>query len=83
MAGHAIIAGGSIGGLFAAAALLRAGWEVDVYERSPVPLAGRGAGIVTHPELIMALEAVGADTSALGVEAVSYTHLTLPTILLV
>jgi 2-polyprenyl-6-methoxyphenol hydroxylase-like FAD-dependent oxidoreductase len=68
MTGRAIIAGGSIGGLFAAAALLRKGWEVCVYERSPVPLAGRGAGIVTHPELVAALEAVGADTGSLGVE---------------
>jgi 2-polyprenyl-6-methoxyphenol hydroxylase-like FAD-dependent oxidoreductase len=68
MTGRAIIAGGSIGGLFAAAALLRAGWDVRVYERSPVPLAGRGAGIVTHPELAAALEAVGADTSSLGVD---------------
>ncbi|MGF1477842.1 MAG: FAD-dependent oxidoreductase, partial [Geminicoccaceae bacterium] len=64
----AIIAGGSIGGLFAASALLRAGWEVAVHDRSPVPLAGRGAGIVTHPELIAALETVGAETRARGVE---------------
>lgn len=68
MQGKAIMAGGSIGGLFAAAALLRAGWQVEVHERAPSPLAGRGAGIVTHPELVAALAAVGADTSALGVD---------------
>jgi 2-polyprenyl-6-methoxyphenol hydroxylase-like FAD-dependent oxidoreductase len=68
MTGRAIVAGGSIGGLFAAAALRRQGWEVTVYERSPVPLSGRGAGIVTHPELLAALQAVGADTSSLGVD---------------
>lgn len=68
MTGTAIISGGSIGGLCAAAALLKQGWQVRVFERSPVPLAGRGAGIVTHPELIAALQAVGADTGALGVE---------------
>ncbi|MEQ9041998.1 MAG: FAD-dependent monooxygenase [Silicimonas sp.] len=68
MTGRAIIAGGSIGGLFAGAALLRAGWDVRVYERSPVPLAGRGAGIVTHPELLAALQVVGADTGSLGVD---------------
>lgn len=68
MTGRAIIAGGSIGGLFAAAALLRKGWEVRVYERSPVPLSGRGAGIVTHPELVAALEFVGADIASLGVD---------------
>lgn len=67
MAGHALICGGSIGGLFAATALLRAGWSVEVFERSDVELAGRGAGIVTHPELIDALHAVGADTTDLGV----------------
>lgn len=68
VSGRAIVVGGSIAGLFAAAALRRAGWEVEVHERSPVTLAGRGAGIVTHAELIAALEAVGADTTALGVE---------------
>lgn len=67
MAGKALISGGSIGGLFAAAALMRAGWDVDVYERSPVELAGRGAGIVTHTELEGALQAVGASTEDLGV----------------
>ena len=61
-------AGGSIGGLFTAAALRRAGWTVEVLERTGVPLAGRGAGIVTHPELVAALKAVGADTCALGVD---------------
>ena len=66
--GRAIVAGGSVGGLFAGAALLRAGWEVRVYERSPVPLAGRGAGIVTHRELVRALDLVGADTGSLGVD---------------
>lgn len=68
MARHAIISGGSIGGLFAAAALLRAGWTVDVYERSEMELAGRGAGIVTHDSLIAAFQAVGADLADLGVQ---------------
>lgn len=65
---RAIVAGGSIGGLFCAAALGRAGWTVDVYERTAVELAGRGAGIVTHQALIDALHAVGADTADLGVQ---------------
>ncbi len=63
----AIIAGGSIGGLFAAAALLRAGWEVLALERATVELAGRGAGIVTHEALVEMIEQVGADTEDLGV----------------
>lgn len=65
--GTAIVAGGSIGGLFAAAALLKAGWSVRVFERVEVELAGRGAGIVTHKPLIEAFEAVGATTRDLGV----------------
>lgn len=67
MTGTAIVAGGSIGGLFAAAALSAKGWQVRVHERSPVELAGRGAGIVTHDKLISALEQVGASTRDLGV----------------
>jgi len=68
MARKIAIAGGSIGGLFAAAALQSKGWDVTVHERVGVPLAGRGAGIVTHPQLIEALERVGADISDLGVK---------------
>lgn len=68
MAGTAAVIGGSIGGLFAAAALRRAGWRVQVFERVGVPLSGRGAGIVTHPHLLDALAQVGADTSDLGVQ---------------
>jgi 2-polyprenyl-6-methoxyphenol hydroxylase-like FAD-dependent oxidoreductase len=67
VSGKAAICGGSIGGLFAAAALLKEGWDVTVFERSSVPLHGRGAGIVTHPELVRALEEVDADTADLGV----------------
>jgi 2,6-dihydroxypyridine 3-monooxygenase len=42
------VSGGSIGGLTAALVLRDAGHEVDVYERSPSRLEGRGAGIVLH-----------------------------------
>ena len=48
-------------GLFCALNLRQRGWDVDVYERSPVPLTGRGAGIMTHPELRTALFDVGID----------------------
>lgn len=68
MTGHAIVCGGSIGGCFAAAALMRAGWTVTVLERSAAELSGRGAGIVTHDLLEAALEAVGAGTANLGVQ---------------
>jgi len=55
-------------GLFSAAFLRRIGWDVDVYERSPVELVGRGAGITTHPELLQALQRSGAGTHNLGIE---------------
>lgn len=63
---HALIVGGSLGGLFAASLLRRAGWDVTVFERAPVPLAGRGAGIVTHPPLVEALRRAGCAISDAG-----------------
>ncbi len=59
---EAIIVGGSISGLFAALYLRRRGWKVSVYERSPVALTGRGAGIMTHPEMRAALTEFGLET---------------------
>lgn len=56
---RAIVVGGSLGGLFAANLLLRAGWDVQVHERVADMLEGRGAGIVTHPELMAALNEAG------------------------
>lgn len=68
VARRALVVGGSLGGLFAANLLLRAGWDVEVFERVPARLAGRGAGIVTHPPLVCALARAGADPAAeLGV----------------
>ncbi len=55
-----LVVGGSLGGLMAANALLRAGHAVQVLERSPRSLQGRGAGIVTHDSLRTALRAAGA-----------------------
>lgn len=45
----AIVMGGSLGGLFAAVWLEKAGFRVTVFERSSSPLSGKGAGIVLHP----------------------------------
>ncbi|WP_181448441.1 FAD binding domain-containing protein [Paraburkholderia phytofirmans] len=68
----AIIVGGSLGGLFAANLLTRNGWDVDVFERVPEELAGRGAGIVTHPELFEALNAAGVQIDdSIGVKVQS------------
>jgi 2-polyprenyl-6-methoxyphenol hydroxylase-like FAD-dependent oxidoreductase len=67
----AIVAGGSMAGMFAANLLHRAGWQVDVYERVAGELEGRGAGIVAHPELLDALAMVGVtidDTLGVRVE---------------
>jgi 2-polyprenyl-6-methoxyphenol hydroxylase-like FAD-dependent oxidoreductase len=69
---RAIIVGGSLGGLFAANLLVRNGWDVDVFERVPDELAGRGAGIVTHPELFNALTAAGIEyDDSIGVKVKS------------
>ncbi len=67
-----LVVGGSLGGLMAAGMLLRAGHEVQVLERSPRSLQGRGAGIVTHDCLRDALCAAGAvvdDTLGVPVQS--------------
>ena len=68
---RAIVVGGSLGGLFAANMLLRKGWDVEVFERVPDELAGRGAGIVTHPELFEAMAAAGIPEI---LKAASFVH---------
>src|SRR5258707_6625001 len=67
---RAIIVGGSMAGIFSALLLSRAGWRVDVYERVEAELAGRGAGIVTHPELwrTVAKAGIRCEPKELGVE---------------
>lgn len=65
----AIVIGGSLGGLFAANLLVRAGWDVHVYERVAEELEGRGAGIVTHPELMDSLVHAGVTVDdSIGVK---------------
>src|SRR5262245_24376949 len=58
---RAAIIGGSMSGLLCALNLRQRGWQVDIFERSPVPLRGRGAGIMTHPEMRAALSKLGID----------------------
>ena len=49
---HAIVVGGSLGGLTAALTLRDAGCTVEVFERSTRPLMGQGAGIVLNPATV-------------------------------
>jgi len=66
---RALVIGGSLGGLFAANLLHRRGWNVEVYEQSTAPLAGRGAGIITHPDLFAALARIGITVDdSIGVD---------------
>jgi len=55
------IAGGSLGGLFAAVLLYDAGHDVTVYERSKNGLEGRGAGLVGQREILEILRAIGCE----------------------
>jgi 2,6-dihydroxypyridine 3-monooxygenase len=73
---RAIVVGGSIGGLTAALVLRDQGWDVDVLERTPVPLEGRGAGIVAHPTTIRYLvERGGRAVADIGIPAKSLRYL--------
>ncbi len=56
---RALVIGGSIGGLFAAHLLDRAGWDVTLYERSRSDLADRGAGLGVSKELFDTMARIG------------------------
>lgn len=63
-----LIVGGSLGGLFAANILLRAGHDVTLLEKATGSLDGRGAGIVTHDALADALREAGISVDeSLGI----------------
>ncbi|WP_181805181.1 FAD binding domain-containing protein [Streptomyces shenzhenensis] len=49
---RALVIGGSIGGLTTALLLRDLGFDVDVFERTPTPLDGRGGGIVLQPDTV-------------------------------
>ncbi len=57
---HALIIGGSLGGLISAALLRQSGWQVTIFERSAGDLAGRGAGLGITEDLLEVLRRAGA-----------------------
>lgn len=62
---HALVIGGSVGGLFAAHLLRAAGWGVTVLEHAAGDLGDRGNGIGTREELFDVMRRIGiaVDTS--------------------
>lgn len=58
---HALVIGGSLGGLLAATTLRAIGWRVDVFERSPHALDSRGGGIVLQPDVLHAFRFAGLE----------------------
>ena len=61
---RALVIGGSLAGLLSANLLLRAGWDVEIFEQSSAELTGRGAGIISHSELFEALSRIGIPLDA-------------------
>ena len=73
---HALVIGGSLGGLFAANLLHSIGWTVEVFERVGDDLASRGAGIGTHEEMLDIMHRIGITVDAsIGVHPLSRTCL--------
>ncbi len=67
----ALVVGGSLGGLFAGNMLRKAGWGVEIYERSPNSLDSRGGGIVLQPDVVEVFNQVGVDTNSIDLGVMS------------
>jgi 2-polyprenyl-6-methoxyphenol hydroxylase-like FAD-dependent oxidoreductase len=67
--GHAVVAGAGIGGLTAAVALRRQGWDVTVFERAAA-LEPVGAGLGLGPNALHALDAIGLGDEVRGFSAI-------------
>lgn len=65
---QALIAGGGIGGLAAALAVSRAGWDVRLYERAPA-FSELGAGIQLGPNVVRVLHSWGLQAELARVAA--------------
>jgi len=68
MSRQALIAGGGIGGLAAALAASRAGWDVRLYERAPV-FSEVGAGVQLGPNVVRVLNGWGLEAELAKVAA--------------
>lgn len=68
-----LIAGGGIGGLTAAACLLQAGFDVDVYEQAPA-LGEIGAGIQVSPNACRVLAHLGVLGQVTEIAAKPHTY---------
>lgn len=68
---RAIVIGGSLGGLFAGNMLKKAGWDVDIFERSAHDLDSRGGGVVLQPDVVEVFRQCGLDIEhmSLGVRS--------------
>lgn len=66
---EAVVIGGGIGGLTAAAALSKAGWRVTVCERAP-SLEPVGAGIAIAPNALAALDTIDAGDDVRELSAI-------------
>ena len=79
MTGHALVIGAGIGGLAAALALHRIGWQATVLERAP-ELGEIGAGMSQAPNALRALDelGVGDQARALGLPTMATLNLRLP-----
>ena len=66
---HALVIGGSVGGLLAANLLARVGWRVSVFERTQGDLGDRGAAVGITADLLRIIQRIdpGID-AAIGVE---------------
>jgi len=63
------VIGGSVGGLFAAHLLRRAGWDATVFERAAGDLGDRGTGIGTREELFAVMWRIGLSVhSSIGID---------------
>src|SRR5580700_1561334 len=68
---RALVIGGSVGGLMAAALLRRIGWDAALFEKTPGDLAGRGAGLGLSSELFDVMRRVGVHIEPSAGVAVS------------